>query len=428
MPRPALPAFACLANLRACRRSLSVSFLAFSLGGSSPAFSSYNSAHIATSRMRSESAPLAAQEQPSACFENDRGVAAWVERTGVPQRPTIHLGTLASNILNIRAPRPLSTSTADQLYPAVSCRGAFPVIAWMETTGDGSLGTLKVQFLDWDATQQSEPIVISPSARGTAAAIAYNGSDYLIAYTRAEGRLVTVRLNPFTRIVSIPLEVAGLPSYGGQVDPRLAWSGTTYLIAWDELEPSRCQITCPRTDPALDVRSLNALGAPIGSVLRLSNQVRSSVGLEWNGSAFVLVWHGYESDGIPRTRVMKLDAIGRPLVGLPGLELPPRTYPEAQGLALFTQGASLTLIYPNYDESYGMVPRVFEFDSRFQLHGAFDVTVKFPLSGALQITPVRTSGSTRAFLYRAYDQEHRVARLVVTYLSPMKINRRRSPR
>lgn len=261
---------------------------------------------------------VASTTSPSACREGDQGVAAWVESEGPFARRAIHYGTLQGNPSTVKAARRVATSTDDQYAPEVYCIGQNRFLLWTQSKRDAAKGELRIAAMSADGVAGSSILLSSDAQPDRSAAMEWTGSKFVIAFTRADSRMVTISYDPRSGAVTEPQTMSEVPSFQGESDPELAWGGNSLLLTWTYQVPSRCQILCPASWPSLNLRILDSNGSPKTAVRQLLDPSTGSYSAKWRGDAFVVLHHGYRGadstfdNGTFVTLIASNGAVGEP--------------------------------------------------------------------------------------------------------------------
>jgi hypothetical protein len=143
--------------------------------------------------------------------------------------------SLAGTVLD-PAPRPIATAAGDQTEPYAARSGDQVVVVWTDERGDGDVYTARVDRSGTVLTP--EPIAVATGPGEQHAGPLAAGDDRLLATIRGseDGSCCftqAVRLTDTGRVLDpTPL----LVSYesNSQFDPKLAFDGTNYLVAWND--------------------------------------------------------------------------------------------------------------------------------------------------------------------------------------------------
>ena len=158
-----------------------------------------------------------------------------------------------------------------QSTPAVACDGTNYLVTWV----DG--GTSVVGARVSPAGSVLDPAAI-PVLAGTAPAVAYNGTAYLVAAqtTAANSDIVGARVSPAGAVLDAnPFDVAATAA--SEAQPSVASDGTNWLVAWEVPVGTVAKVRAARVSPACA-----ALDSPALSLSGLSG-AQQSPKVAWMG-------------------------------------------------------------------------------------------------------------------------------------------------
>jgi len=346
-----------------------------------------------------------------ACRGTRTSIAAWVEREGAFAKRRVFYGSLSGAPARVESEvMSVPASSADQDAPQVSCVDGAAAILWTETDRVRNAAAVKIAFLDQNDRPLMMTNVTTEALPRSAAAFAWNGAGYLVAFTRDDRRLVTVTLDLKTNSMTLPADVTDVASVFGDENPRLAWSGESFLIAWQPQIPRDCQITCPPSQPAVEVRLLDRNGAPLARSVRLSSYGFPS-GVAWTGREFIIMYYASGFEGTEYVNGTFLRRIA-PTGALLGSRSQVGRYHQ-EG-ALFVRGADISAVHHEIADSDTI--RVFTiFDENLQRKSSRALGIRRP-SGYFPVVlrPVAAKSGRVEFLFSERDPIYGVSRLFVS--------------
>jgi len=361
--------------------------------------------------------------QPSACRESGIGFAAWVERDGAFPKRRVMYGMLAGSPPRVSSGVfSVPFGNADQEAPQVSCRGRSVAILWTETEPDQKSSSIKIGFVDGLGALTNVAIVTTDAARKSEATFEWDGSEYLVAFSRSDQRMVTVKLNPATNVITQPIVVSEVPAFRGETTPRIAWSGKTFLLIWKYFIPSQCQLTCPDSQPALESRVLQRNGAPLGPATRLTDLLSGEYSLDWNGREFLVLFGGpvYTLNYRQGSFLYRFSESGT-LTGQT------KVSEYAGPTALFTRANETTTVHYEYVQP-DSIRTVTVFDSNLLKKRQWTIGKLTP--GGFHpplLREIRSATGAKEFIFNEYDRTHNVQRLLVSSIDE-DLPRQRSER
>jgi hypothetical protein len=219
---------------------------------------------------------------PAAGFDGRNYLVVWTEseRFGPPEVVGVRM-TPDGTVLD-GARIPIVTGQT----PAVAFDGTnYLVVAWEYWYPTGRLVATRVT--PTGAVLDTTPIVLSSSLDYDQAAVAFNGTNYLVAWIRSEdvGR-ITIRATRVTRDGAVldpgGLVIAGLAQWSTQ--HTVASDGAGYLVAWEDQRVGCCSIFGTRVGAAGNV--LDPAGIAIAT--RGREQLRPASAFD--GTNYLVAW------------------------------------------------------------------------------------------------------------------------------------------
>jgi len=360
--------------------------------------------------------------QSVACRDSGNAIAAWMVREGALNKRKVEYGVLSGSPPRVAsAVMRLPEGSADQEAPQLSCNGNQAALLWTESERGLANASIKIALLNGAGAIIDVTTVAIDADPRSAAAIEWDGSEYLVAFARSDRRLMTVKFNPASKSISLPLVVSEIPAFRGEAGPRLSWSGKTFLLVWKYFIPSQCQITCPDAQPALESRVLQRSGAPLGASTRLTPSLSGEYSLDWNGRDFLVVFGGYIyfpnfQHGTFLRRFSEL--------GTPTGEVKVSEYDG--GAALFTRGTETTTIHYQYIAPT-LSRTVTVFDANLNRRRQWTIGERTPGYYPRLLREIRSTTGAKEFLFSDYDPIYNAPRSFVSAIAE-EAERRRSQR
>jgi len=195
---------------------------------------------------------------------------------------------------------PIGTGLGDRHAPAVASSGSDCLVVWQDARDLGTTGQDIYGARVTAAGKVSDPsgfgISTAPEDQ-SAPALAFNGSQYLVAWTDARN-LATSDLDIYGTLVSTGTVVAPAAGFlitsgpAGELRPATASNGTNYLVVWQDLRNSAASgadIYGVRVSTSGAVLDLSAL--PISTAT--ADQLAPAVATD--GQNYLVVWEDYRN-------------------------------------------------------------------------------------------------------------------------------------
>lgn len=181
---------------------------------------------------------------------------------------------------------PISLALGDQLSPAVAWDGANYLVTWQDSRlGNWDIFASRVsaagQVLDpgglalcVEAQQQFRP------------ALAFSGSEYLVTWEddrSGDGDVFATRVSP----AGVALDSGGRPissASWAQGSPSVAWGGTSYLVAWADYRNLNLDIYAAR------VTSAGTVIDPGGLAIATGTPSAYAPAVAWDGTNYLVTW------------------------------------------------------------------------------------------------------------------------------------------
>jgi len=221
--------------------------------------------------------------------------------------------------------------------------------------------------------------------------------------------MMTLKYNPISGIVTPPEVVSEIPATYGEQNPPLAWSGKNFLLLCQYYIPSRCQIVCPVSQPALEARALQRSGAPLGPSTRLTDYFSGEYSLSWNGQDFLVVsaGYGYAPNYLQGTFLHRVSESGTATAQTRVSENPGSTI-------LFTRGNETTTIHYGY-AAPNLTLSVTVFKVNLQKTRQWTISELSPRGFYPRLLlAIRSDAGAKEFLFNDHDPSYNAPRLFVS--------------
>lgn len=355
---------------------------------------------------------MAGTTLPSACQDGERALAAWVEHEGPFGRRSVRHGFMGGTpSVAVTVPKLVRSTEQDQDAPSVSCSGPEMLILYIESSRDATSGNLMLAVVRPGADPRTRMLAANalPESRTD---VEWTGFNYVIAYTRSDGRMVTITYDPFSALVGSAIDMSEIPSQWGESDPVLTWSGRELLLLWKYMIPSRCQVTCPANQPALRGRVLDSSGTPRSRVLEINDFVESPPSAVWTGRAFAVSYAGYRYAPAfdSGTFVSLIDPEGR-AVGTRAIG------PTISPAVLFANDRNIVVVsYLYVDQAHRLAAT--DLDHQLQVTRQRLLPASELERSARSLIRIKRSGAPMDFVVEEHDEQFDRQRLFVRRISP----------
>ncbi len=225
---------------------------------------------------------------PASAFGVNNYLVVWEDTRGQTYFDIRGARVSPSGIILNSSSIPISTATNDQMSPAVGFDGTNYLVVWadMRTNVWDIYGTRVDQSGD---VLNPAGIVISNAANyQEEPAIAFDGTNYLVVWedyrnTSTAPDIYCTRVNRSGTILN-PNGIAISTASQYQMIPKVAFSGTNYLVVWLDNRNGGWDIYGARITPTGTILDPN--GIPICT--HISTQMSPAVGFD--GTNYVVVW------------------------------------------------------------------------------------------------------------------------------------------
>jgi hypothetical protein len=266
----------------------------------------------------------AGEFEPAVAAYGSRAVVVWRE---LDQPSEIHASTFSvANPAALSSVLIAARSSVPRTGASVAAFGDEALVAWNEITNE-DFRILGRSLGMEGAVHDDSPIVIaSQYARNAGPAttsIATDGTQFLVVWNTDQS-VFAVRVHPDGTVIDhapILVSFEKAPDWGRPVNPRVVWTGTTFLVAWAD-DPRPPGIYSPPFPPQTIVRTarVTSSGAVLDSIespmLFNKRGPIAKVSLAVNFDTVMAVWSGAD-DNAPSTlseciHALPLDRDGRP--------------------------------------------------------------------------------------------------------------------
>jgi MYXO-CTERM domain-containing protein len=244
------------------------------------------------------------QSEPSLTWNGTTHFVTWRDHRAGNSDVYAARVTAAGTVLD-PAGLPVHVGANDQVSPRVAFDGTNHLVAWV---GTESIDAVRVSATG--TVLDASPITVSTAANEQLSpSAAWGGSSYLVVWSDRRSPtdsadIYGVRLSA-TGTVLDPTGIAISTAVGQQVQPALAWDGTSFFVVWGDQRGAHANIYGARVSSSGTV--LDPTGIPIDTT-PAAQRVAS---VAWNGSHHLVIWED-RRDGVPRiyaTRVRDTGAV-----------------------------------------------------------------------------------------------------------------------
>jgi len=212
-----------------------------------------------------------------------------------PEIPTFERDIIGSfpSPVSADAPFVVSRSKTQQENGDLASDGMGNAVAVWDEKISGQMQIFAARFDAGKGPLDPSGIQISSSGNNIYPAAAFNGTNYLVVWTRIvdqERLTVARRFSPDGKVLDSDDMIIGKATYDSE--PRVASDGSNWLVAWlSVVGASNCANTWPST------RALIARISPQGAVLDNGGLAVAPLGpdqdeldLAWTGSRYIMAW------------------------------------------------------------------------------------------------------------------------------------------
>lgn len=221
-------------------------------------------------------------EMPAVASSGSDYLVAWHERIGT-QDIFARRVSLQGSVLDSQ-PQLISRTSNRQWHPAVASDGTNSLVVWVDDRNGGDIRAARVNKAGVALDEPSLVVTSSPEIEDEPD-VAFNGVDYLVAWTRSPG--------PSAEIFASRISVAGavkdpagirIAAAREQGEPTVAALGTDFLVAWSGAGVDSLDILGKRVAADGMLRDADPIGIGVGPN-RQAQPAATSDGME-----FFVVW------------------------------------------------------------------------------------------------------------------------------------------
>jgi len=233
------------------------------------------------------------QISPTLAWDGTNFLVAWIDLRSGPTYDIYGTRVSAAGAVQNSAGIPISTAADNQYFPALEWDGTNFLVAWQDFRSGTSFDIYGARVSGAGAVQDATGIPISTAASDQLRpALAWNGSNYLVAWEDLRSGTTLDIYGARVSAAGAVQDAAGIPistAANHQAYPDLAWDSTNYLVVWTDFRVGTGDIYGTRVNTAGAVQ--DAAGIPISTAA--GNQL--SPALAWDGSNHLVAWEDARS-------------------------------------------------------------------------------------------------------------------------------------
>jgi hypothetical protein len=227
--------------------------------------------------------PNVTEKQPAIVYDGANWLVLWTQYSILSSRQRIHGRRIDSTGKIVEpSPVPLTSGTNGEGYAAVAFDGTNHLIAWQDL---GSPTAVQAKRFDKNLTALDSLIIpVFTSAAFREPAVAFDGTNYLVVaidFLLGRQDLVGARVSRAGTMLGSTFVVASAAQE--QIVPRIASDGTQSLVVWEDHRSLNSDVYGARVKDGV---VLDPGGIPIA--VGTPNQYSPSVA--WDGSNFLVAW------------------------------------------------------------------------------------------------------------------------------------------
>ena len=236
---------------------------------------------------------VSAQGRPAVAWGGASHLVVWEDSPSDGAPDILGARVSASGDVLDGAGIPIAAGPHPEEEPAVAWNGSAYLVVWSDSGTGQDIHGARVSASGSVLDAPGIPISTAANAQ-LAPAVAWNGSDYLVAWRDergggGSGDVYGARVSASGTVrdgAGIPISTAA----GGQESPALAWNGSNHLVAWaDRRDDAASYVYGARVSASGTV--LDAAGIAIATAANA--QYHASVA--WGGSEYLAVWADYRN-------------------------------------------------------------------------------------------------------------------------------------
>jgi len=232
------------------------------------------------------------QHAPSVAFDGTNYLVVWEDYRGVWSDIYGARVDQAGTFLD-GASIAISTAGGDQLAPSVAFDGTNYMVVWRDLRDDENISIYGARVTQTGTVLDPSGIVVVQACWPANPAIAFDGTDYLIAWEDYRNASIADIYGARVTQAGVVLDAGGIAistATNDQIEPSVAFDGANYLVAWtDGRNSSDFDIFGARVSQAGVV--LDASGFAISTAS--DNQYNPSAAFD--GTNYLVAWHDYRS-------------------------------------------------------------------------------------------------------------------------------------
>jgi cysteine-rich repeat protein len=239
----------------------------------------------------------ASQGSPAVATNGDGFLIAWSESQAIDRSDTKIFGARLSSTGAIADVVPIQIATAYEhnRYPAVASNGVDYLVVW--TGGNTAAGIYGTRVFDDGSVADPAGILIAGS--NGAPRVASNGADYLVAwphYRDTTGDDIRgARITSAGEVSSSDSAISS--SAGRKYQAALASNGTDFLVAWSDQHNTSTDVYAARVSGA------GVVSAPAGLAIAVGTGAQSAPSVASNGTDYLVTWTNEGTSDVRGSRV-----------------------------------------------------------------------------------------------------------------------------
>lgn len=228
------------------------------------------------------------QQVPAVAAGNSNSLVVWSDqRAG---RYDVYGARVQSNgtvLDGAGIPISITAGAESAFVPTVAWNGTSYLVAWNAYTGTQNQ-IFAVRVSSAGAVLDSPRITVAPASTGAQLypSVASDGVNWLVAWEDSQSGtpdIAAARVSATGAVMDVPaIAVSALAT--DENAPAIAWSGSNYLVVWEDSRTGNSDIFGARLD------STGAVLDPAGVDISPNPTRQSAAAVSWTGSYFYVVW------------------------------------------------------------------------------------------------------------------------------------------
>jgi hypothetical protein len=232
--------------------------------------------------------PVTSEDAPAAAFDGTNNLVVWLDNRSLSGNGDLFAKRVSPTGFTVDATGfPIVMDAAVESAPAIAFGGGVHFVVW-STPG----GIFAARVLPSSTVMDPTPLAINAS--GTAPAVAFDGTNFLVAWRTSQGGIQAARVTPAGSVVDPGGFVVGSGTTAST--PRVAFGGGEYLVVWRDARNGAANTDIYASRVTTAGLSLDPIGMAVTT--NAGNQLVPDVA--WNRSTFLVVW---EDDAQTAARV-----------------------------------------------------------------------------------------------------------------------------